>query len=159
MTNQVSKEAPALAISVAPPGSAPQDAGRPSPVPPPPLSIDETVELVGELARALDNQCRRAHELLEAEPSVSPNLRVALQGVATRAREAADRAPALLAARPSAPPAPSHGANHPETRECAVALALTMKLEGAAPEDVETWLRNEFGREDATEIIEEAFGK
>jgi hypothetical protein len=70
--------------------------------------------------------------------------------VATHAREAADRAPALQAtrAREAADPAPalqsardtrpSGGANHPDTRECAVALALTLKLDGAAPEDVET---------------------
>lgn len=157
MRNQASKEAFALAISAAPPLHVPHDAGPATPAEPS-WPVNETLKLVADLARALDDQCRRARRQLEAQSTVSPDLRVALQAVATRAREAAERAPALLASRPAAPQAVSERANHPDTRECAVALALTMKLEGAAPADIETWLRDEFGREDAEGITAEAFG-
>lgn len=135
-----------------------------------PFAVQDTFKLIADLSRALNAQCERARRQLDQD-SASPEARRALDAVTARAREIVDRCPALLSDdRPAEPvaevePAPAPGAtavspavDDAATRECAVSLALTLKLEGAEPADVETWLRQEFGRDDAGQITAEAFG-
>lgn len=146
-----------MAISLQPLSSGRPDDGRAYPARPAARPVEENLKLIADLARALDDQCRRAGRQLDADATSRPDVRAALQLVSSPAREAAARAPALIATRPAAPPAPEL-ADDPDSRQCAVALAVSMKLEGAARQDVEDWLRDEFGRQDARAVAAEAFG-
>jgi hypothetical protein len=60
------------------------------------------------------------------------------------------------APQPDASPKTEDGSA--ETRECAVSFAVALKLDGIDRERAEALLVDEFGRQDAAEIADEAFG-
>lgn len=150
-------------------------------------ALDRRLGLIVDLGVALEQQCRNAHSDLlyrDASPEARSALEAMAsnsQEVVGRARallalREEDPAKPTMAAVTSDDDRPAPSSDHdqlppdsdgnpssngseddPDTRECAVSLALTLKLDGASPEHVEERLHREFGREDAREIVDQAF--
>jgi hypothetical protein len=147
--------------------------GAASPPAPAAWSVDLTLRVIGELGRAIQEQCTRAQESYGDAPERSA-LREQIDALAAQGREIHECSQAIarqlaekddpqrLAAAPSPrsrQPVRTASANgSAETRECAVSLAVALKLDGVSRERTEALLVDEFGREDAAEIADEAFG-
>jgi hypothetical protein len=130
----------------------------------------ETLRLIGDLGEALETQVRRLERLSGSLPGGTPSAMIdALTADAERLksrcnelrRRLGDSTPAeVVELRASAAAddarAPA-GETPPVTADAVHTLAIEMRMEGRTREEVEEYLAQSFGRDDAARVADEVF--
>jgi hypothetical protein len=130
----------------------------------------ETLRLIGDLGEALETQVRRLERLSGSLPGGTPSAMIdALTGDAERLksrcnelrRRLGDSGPAeVVELRAPAAADDGHepaGETPPATADAVHTLAIEMRMEGQTREEVEEYLAQSFGRDDAARVADEVF--
>lgn len=129
----------------------------------------ETLRLIGDLGEALATQVRRLERLGGELPGGTPSGMIdALAGDADRVKERADELRRRLGDSGSAEvvelraPAPASdeeaaAAEPAATTDAVHTLAIEMRMEGRTRDEIEEYLAQSFGRDDAARIADEVF--
>jgi hypothetical protein len=129
----------------------------------------ETLRLIGDLGEALATQVRRLERLGGELPGGTPSGMIdALAGDAERIKQRSDElrrrlgdsdsAEVVELRAPASPVEEVAAADVPAVTGDAVhTLAIEMRMQGRTREEIEEYLGQSFGREDAARIAEDAF--
>jgi hypothetical protein len=129
----------------------------------------ETLRLIGDLGEALETQVRRLERLSGSLPGGTPSAMIdALTGDAERVRsrcvELRHRLGDSALAEVVELHAPADGAvqepagdTPPATGDAVHTLAIEMRMEGRTRDEVEEYLAQSFGRDDAARVADEVF--
>ncbi|HEV7461163.1 MAG TPA: hypothetical protein VGN78_11535 [Solirubrobacteraceae bacterium] len=129
----------------------------------------ETLRLIGDLSEALATQVRRLERLGGELPGGTPTAMIgALVGDAERVKDRCDELRRRLGDSDSAEVvelrassgAPKQGGAAgaaPATADAVHTLAIQMRMEGRTQDEVEEYLAQSFGRDDAARVAGEVF--
>jgi hypothetical protein len=132
----------------------------------------ETLRLIGDLGEALQTQVRRLERLSGSLPGGTPSAMIdALTGDAERLKSRCEELRRRLGDSPTAdvvelrtPAAADDAADAepadeaaPATADAVHTLAIEMRMEGRTRDEVEEYLAQSFGRDDAARVADEVF--
>ena len=128
----------------------------------------ETLRLIGDLGEALETQVRRLERLSGPLPGGTPSAMIdALAEDAERIRgrceelrrRLGDSAQAEVVPLRASPGGDEAGAGErqPGTADAVHTLAIEMRMEGRTRDQVEEYLAQSFGRDDAARVADEVF--